>query len=194
MSRIIAGSRRGRRLSAPPGVTTRPTSDRVREAAFSLIVDWAGTAAEPPDASLLGLSFLDLFAGSGAVGIEAASRGASPVVVVEQHPGAVEVIRRNIAATGLDLTVAPRSVEAQLAGRATAFDVIWADPPYAMPTDQLDALLADLFDRGWVAERGLVVVERSRRDPAPSWPVEVRDPWRRDYGETSVHLAMKEEA
>src|SRR6187200_3360511 len=84
MSRIIAGSRRGRRIAMPPGDRTRPTSDRVREALFSAIAAWAGRAAEPVEQSLAGLAFCDLYAGSGAVGLEAASRGAYPVLLIER--------------------------------------------------------------------------------------------------------------
>ncbi|MFZ0530391.1 MAG: RsmD family RNA methyltransferase, partial [Propionicimonas sp.] len=95
MTRIIAGEKKGHRLRTPAHSATRPTTDRVREAAFSLIADWAGTAGEPGARMLAGLSFLDLFAGSGAVALEAASRGARPVLAVESDPATARLARGN---------------------------------------------------------------------------------------------------
>jgi 16S rRNA (guanine966-N2)-methyltransferase len=100
-SRIIAGSRRGQRIAMPSGERTRPTTDRVREALFSAIAAWLGTSAEPAERSLAGLAFCDLYAGSGAVGLEAASRGASPVLLVERDPRTAQVARGNSEALGL---------------------------------------------------------------------------------------------
>jgi 16S rRNA (guanine966-N2)-methyltransferase len=195
MSRIIAGTRKGQRLVMPPHSRTRPTTDRVREAAFNLIADWAGTAGEPAAAALEGLAFLDLYAGSGAVGLEAASRGAAPVWAVESDRGTADVARRNAAAIGLPLIVHARTVAALLATPPPLpFDVVWADPPYDLAADDVDGVLARLLEGGWVAPRGLLVLERSARGAAPSWPVGVQDSWRRVYGETSLHLAMKDGA
>jgi 16S rRNA (guanine966-N2)-methyltransferase len=195
MSRIIAGTRKGQRLVMPAHSRTRPTTDRVREAAFNLIADWAGTAGEPAAAALAGLAFLDLYAGSGAVGLEAASRGAAPVWAVESDRGTADVARRNAAATGLPLIVHARTVAALLATPPPLpFDVVWADPPYDLAADDVDGVLARLLEGGWVAPRGLLVLERSARGAAPSWPVGVQDSWRRVYGETSLHLAMKDGA
>jgi 16S rRNA (guanine966-N2)-methyltransferase len=195
MSRIIAGTRKGQRLVMPAHSRTRPTTDRVREAAFNLIADWAGTAGEPAAAALAGLAFLDLYAGSGAVGLEAASRGAAPVWAVESDRGTADVARRNAAAIGLPLIVHARTVAALLATPPPLpFDVVWADPPYDLAADDVDGVLARLLEGGWVAPRGLLVLERSARGAAPSWPVGVQDSWRRVYGETSLHLAMKDGA
>ena len=192
MSRIIAGSRKGRRLVMPSHRDTRPTTDRMREAAFSLIADWAGTAGESADQALAGLSFLDLYAGSGAVALEAASRGAAPVWAVERDRGTAEVARRNVRESGLEVSVATRPVAGFLAGPPPlAFDVVWADPPYDLGQDDLDRVLATVAQDDWLAPRGLVVVERSARGRAPAWGPRMEDSWNRDYGETVLHFAMR---
>lgn len=195
MSRIIAGSGKGRRLVMPAHRETRPTTDRVREAAFSLIADWAGTAGAPADEALAGLSFLDLYAGSAAVALEAASRGAAPVWAVERDRATAEVARRNVRESGLGVTLATRTVAAFLAGpRPGAFDVIWADPPYGLAAAELDTVLAAVSDGGWLAPRGLVVVERSARGVPPRWTPGMEESWNRDYGETVLHFAMRGDA
>jgi len=191
VSRIIAGSAKGRRLVMPPHRDTRPTTDRVREAAFTLIADWAGTAGAPAGESLAGLSLLDLYAGSAAVALEAASRGASRVVAVERDRGTSEVARRNVREAGLPVTVVTRSVAAFLAAPAEAFDVVWADPPYSVAEPDLARVLAAVVDGGWLADRGLLAVERSARGPAPTWPAAMEESWNRGYGETALHFAMK---
>jgi 16S rRNA (guanine966-N2)-methyltransferase len=192
MSRIIAGSAKGRRLAMPPHRDTRPTTDRVREAAFSLLADWAGTAGEPAARELAGLSFLDLYAGSGAVALEAASRGASGVWAVERDRGTAAVAQRNATQTGLPVKVATRSVSAFLGGPPQPFDIVWADPPYDLADSELDAVLA--VAEQWLAPRGLLVVERARRSGVPGWPATVEDSWKRDYGETALHFAMRGDA
>jgi len=192
MSRIIAGSRGGRRITMPPGDKTRPTTDRVREALFSAIASWAGTAAAPPDQSLAGLGFCDLYAGSGAVGLEAASRGAEPVLLVEANRRTALLTRKNAADLGLAASVLAVRVE-QLGPRDTqpGFDVVFCDPPYDVTTQTIDRLLADLVQGGWVTANGLLVVERSRRTPEPTWPESVAEHWRRDYGETVLHFGAR---
>ena len=190
MSRVVAGSRGGRRLKTPSGDATRPTTDRVREALFSALASWAGTAAGPPDQALAGLAFLDLYAGSGAVGLEAASRGAAPVLLVESDGRTAALARRNVATLGLPMTVRALGVEA--VARTTAeqrHDVVFADPPYALATERLDAVVADLVAHGWVAPDGLLVLERSSRSDPPRWPTAVVDTWDRTYGETVLHFA-----
>lgn len=187
--RIIAGSAGGRRLRTPDNDTTRPTSDRVREAFFSALATWAGSVQEPVTDWLSEISFLDLFAGSGAVGLEAASRGAGPVLLVESHRRALEVLRRNVAESGLSAQVRGERVEQLLTGPPGAgFDVVWLDPPYAMPAGDLDALLARVVEGGWVVGDGVVVVERDRRSPDPGWP-DGMEHWQRRYGETVLHWA-----
>lgn len=174
MSRVIGGVAGGRRLVMPKGQGTRPTSDRVREGLFSSL---GGT--------LSGRSFLDLYAGSGAVGLEAASRGAAPVVLVERDPRAVAAIRTNVAALGLaGVAVRAEAVSRFLTdGGAHAFDVVYVDPPYADPVDEV---LATLFDGGWVAVDGVVVVERAARDPEPSWPGDAVTDRSRRYGDSAL--------
>src|SRR3712207_1357199 len=130
MSRIIAGSAGGRRIRVPSGAATRPTTDRVREAVFSAVTSWAATATAASEAALSGLGFCDLYAGSGAVGLEAASRGAAPVLLVEQDRRTVSHIRRNAADLGLAVTIRSGDVRALLRRPAeTRFDLVFADPP-----------------------------------------------------------------
>jgi 16S rRNA (guanine966-N2)-methyltransferase len=133
VSRIIAGSRGGRRLATPPGDRTRPTTDRVREALFSAIASWAGTAAGPAEQALAGLAFCDLYSGSGAVGLEAASRGAAPVLLVESNRRTALLTTRNAADLALPAEVRTERVEQLIqhpAGRG--YDVVFADPPYEL--------------------------------------------------------------
>ena len=192
MSRIIAGSRGGRRIGMPSGDRTRPTTDRVREALFSAIAAWARTSMRSPDQAMAGLGFCDLYAGSGAVGLEAASRGAAPVLLVEADRRTAAVARRNATELGLGAQVQATRVETLIGLPAlTHFDVVFADPPYDVGTDLLDQRLTDLVDQGWVAERGLVVVERSRRTPDPSWPEAITERWQRRYGETVLHYGAR---
>jgi 16S rRNA (guanine966-N2)-methyltransferase len=190
VTRIIAGARRGQRLRTPDHPGTRPTSDRVREAAFSLITDWAGTAGEPPETTLHGFSFLDLYAGTAAVALEAASRGAAPTWAVEADQRAVAVARRNVADTRLDVRVLAGRVERVLTGAAPVpFDVIWADPPYAVGPEALNPVLEAAFGGGWLAADGLFVLERASRDEPPSWPDQIAENWLRRYGETTLYFA-----
>jgi 16S rRNA (guanine966-N2)-methyltransferase len=176
----------------PPGDKTRPTTDRVREALFSAIASWAGSAARPADQSLAGLAFCDLYAGSGAVGLEAASRGADPVLLVEADRRTAALTRANAADLGLTARVLAVRVE-QLGPRhpEPSFDVIFLDPPYDVTTAAIDRLVSDLVGGGWLAPDGLMVVERSRRTPELSWPDSIAEHWRRDYGETVLHFAAR---
>ncbi|MGJ6981193.1 16S rRNA (guanine(966)-N(2))-methyltransferase RsmD [Aestuariimicrobium soli] len=185
MSRIIAGRAGGRRLQTPAGDRTRPTTDRVREAFFSSLAAWNGSGDGSADTHLTGLSFLDLFAGSGGVGLEAASRGAGPVVMVEADARTAQLITRNAADTGLEATVRSAKVETFLAGAAPnqRFDVVWADPPYAFSSEALEGLLAVVRDR-WVLPNGVIVVERDTRSRLPE--VGGCEIWTRPYGETTL--------
>ncbi|MGI3783827.1 MAG: 16S rRNA (guanine(966)-N(2))-methyltransferase RsmD [Janthinobacterium lividum] len=190
MSRIVAGRHRGRRLETPSGATTRPTTDRAREALFSALTSWAGRADAPPEDALAGLAFLDLYAGSGAIGLEAASRGAAPVLLVESDVRTAALARRNVASLASPAAVRTMSVETL--ARATAeqaYDVVFADPPYTLASERLDAVVADLLAQGWLVADALVVLERSSRSPAPQWPAQVAESWDRSYGETVLHFA-----
>lgn len=177
----------------PEGQSTRPTTDRVREAVFSALVHWNGSADSGPDEQFIGLSVLDLFAGSGAVGLEAASRGASRVDLVEAARPACQVITRNIAITGLRdrARVSCLKAAAFLAAPAPRnYDIIWLDPPYDLPGDQVDVIIHLIVEGGWLAADGVVVVERSSRVRPPDWPASLADHWDKRYGETQVYFAQ----
>jgi 16S rRNA (guanine966-N2)-methyltransferase len=183
VTRIIAGSAGGRRVETPKGETTRPTSDRVREALFS------GLEARH---AVGGARVLDLFAGSGALGLEAASRGAGDVVLVDSSREAVLVARRNVATLGLGrVVVVLSSVQRYLAGQAVApATLVFLDPPYGLAEAELAEVLRSLSDDGWLAAQAVVVVERGGRSPEPRWPAGlVRESVRR-YGETALWLAL----
>jgi len=172
--RIIAGTHRGHRLVAPTGLDTRPTGDRVREAAFNLI--------GPVD----GASVLDLFAGSGAMGLEALSRGAGRVVFVESDRAAVRAIEQNLDRLRLRGTVlhqdAARALQAEArAGRR--YDLVLVDPPYEMYSD-LQPALARTLPR-ILADGGLLVVETDARTE-PELPLELRTS--RRYGRARLTL------
>lgn len=189
MTRIIAGRFGGQRLATPKGDATRPTSERVREALFSALASWAGGNGDA-DGALADLAFADLYAGSGAIGLEAASRGATHVLLVERDRPTADLVRRNAQTLGVRADVRATSVEQLVAQPAPrAFDVVWLDPPYAVPAATVDQVLADLVAHGWLADSPLVVVERSSRDAAPVWPDPLTETWSRRYGETTLHYA-----
>jgi 16S rRNA (guanine966-N2)-methyltransferase len=150
--RVVAGAYRGRRIDAPSGRSTRPTSDRVREALFSIL---AGAVD--------GAHVLDLFAGSGALGIEALSRGAADVVFVDSDRRAVATVHRNLEAVGVDAPVHRRDAFEWLAGAEGSFDLVFADPPYSSASragERLSELLPPLL-----TETSLTVTESDKRDP-----------------------------
>ena len=164
MTRIIAGSAGGRRLETPKGDRTRPTSDRVREALFSAVESWAG--------SLRGLRVLDLYAGSGAIGLEAWSRGAETVTLVESDRPTADLVRRNARAIGcLAADVRAAAVGSVLAtAPASPYDLVFSDPPYPLPEADLAHDLELLAVHDWLVPDTLVVVERGSRSPEPTWP------------------------
>lgn len=182
MTRIVAGRARGRRLTVP-GTGTRPTSDRAREALFSAL-----EAALGGRGGLAGTRFLDLYAGSGAVGLEALSRGAAEVLLVEADQVAAQVLRRNVDAVDLDgATVQVAAVEQLARSTAgTAYDVAFLDPPYAVADDELTQVLASLARRRWLAAGALVVVERASRGPDFAWPDGFEGLRSRRYGEATL--------
>ena len=185
MARVIASAAGGRRLAVPDGRGTRPTSDRAREGLFATIVSMTG--------SLAGARVLDLYAGSGAVGLEALSRGAEHVLLVESGPRAGRVIRDNIEAIGLaGAEVVTGRVERVLArGPALSgdnrgrYDIVFADPPYALVADEVSGMLVALADRGWLAPEALVIVERPTRSGPVNWPAGFAADRARRYGEAT---------
>ncbi len=180
MTRIIGGTAGGRRLHTPRGVATRPTSDRVREALFSAVESWCG--------SLSGLRFLDLYAGSGAVGLEAWSRGAGVVTLVEHDRRTAALISDN--ARELDFAkaqVLTASVATALAKvPAAPYDVAFLDPPYPLETSRVDADLTALVAHQWLVPGAMVVVERSSRGEPITWPAGLVGRRERKYGETML--------
>jgi 16S rRNA (guanine966-N2)-methyltransferase len=179
VTRIVAGIAGGRRLAVPPR-GTRPTAERVREALFSAVESVM---------DLDGARVLDLYAGSGALGLEALSRGAAAATFVESDGAALAVLGRNIAAVGLTGAELRRgrvrTVLATPAGQP--YDLVLADPPYA--TDELDAVLGALVEGGWTRPGSLVVVERARRSGQPAWPAPLEPMRVRRYGDTELHWA-----
>ena len=175
MTRLISGAAGGRRLKVPrTGV--RPTGDRAREALFNSLKALL---------DLRGAAVLDLYAGSGALGLEALSRGASTVLFVENSLGVVPVLKENLAAVGLPGgRIVTGSVPTVVDGAPPAqFDLVLADPPYATPPEEVQRVLRSLTERGWLAAGAVLVVERSSRDELFEWPtplVGLRD---RRYGE-----------
>jgi 16S rRNA (guanine966-N2)-methyltransferase len=178
---VIGGVAGGRRLVVPPR-GTRPTTDRVRESLFNIL-----TAR----LDLTGLSVLDLYAGSGALGLEALSRGAASALFVESDQRSAAVIDRNISALGLaGATVRRGSVATVLASGATApVDLVLADPPYDVGAGEVESVLVALGSHGWVAQGTVAVVERAAAGPSLTWPAGWA-PWpARVYGDTRLELA-----
>jgi 16S rRNA (guanine966-N2)-methyltransferase len=184
--RIIAGSARGRRLAVPKGTATRPTSDRAREGLFATV-----TAIRGP---LPGARVLDLFAGSGAIGLEALSRGAARVVFVESDPRAARLIGANLSAVALPGgELVCDQVQRFLdrgPGAEAAFDLVVADPPYAASPAEVTGMLTALSGRGWLAPGALVAVERATREGPLPWPAAYRADRSRRYGEATFWYGL----
>lgn len=186
MPRIVAGSARGRRIATPPGDGTRPTSDRVREALFARLAHLG---------ALQDAAVLDLYAGSGALGLEALSRGARSALLVERDARAAAVIRRNVADLDLPALVRNLSVASTLAGPVPhPMHLVLIDPPYAVPEAEVEQLLSVLVGGssdgdGWLEIEAVVVLERSSRSAAPIWPAQLRPLESRGYGETTLWYA-----
>jgi 16S rRNA (guanine(966)-N(2))-methyltransferase RsmD len=171
--RIVAGSLGGREIQAPRGAATRPTADKVRQAVFNILanrVDMSGAV-------------LDLYAGSGAMGIEALSRGAATAVFVDQSAAAARCILANARALGLEdrVRVLRADVEATVGRLAERFELVFIDPPYAAGAEGALAALPPLVDAG-----GLVVVEHDRRRPPADRYDDLTRFDRRRYGDTEV--------
>jgi 16S rRNA (guanine966-N2)-methyltransferase len=191
MTRVIAGQAGGRRLAVPPGTTTRPTSDRAREGLFASLLSELGTFD--------GARVLDLYAGSGAIGLEALSRGAERVLLVESDARAAAVIKANVKAVDLPgATVAVDRAERLLARPPAGgqnhdhdhdhdqdrFDLVIADPPYALADDAVTRVLT-LLQGGWLADGALVVIERATRSGPVDWTPGFLPGKSRRYGEAT---------
>jgi 16S rRNA (guanine966-N2)-methyltransferase len=178
VTRLISGVAGGRRLKVPrAGV--RPTGDRAREALFNSLTSLL---------DLRGAAVLDLYAGSGALGLEALSRGAATVVFVESAPGVLPVLKENVAAVGLPGSrVVAGSVPTVVGGAPPArFDLVLADPPYATPVEEVQDVLRSLVERGWLAPGAVVVVERPSREKDFEWPTPLTGLRDRRYGEAQL--------
>jgi 16S rRNA (guanine966-N2)-methyltransferase len=181
VTRIIAGAARGRRLAVPPGRGTRPTADRAREGLFSALESVLGTWS--------GVRVLDLYAGSGAVGLEALSRGAAAVLLVESDAAAARTVRANAEALGLPgaavvTTPVQRLVRSVPPG--APYGVVFADPPYEVHAGPLRGVLTDARRSGWLTPDAVVVVERASRDEPWTWPTGFQGGRSRRYGEATL--------
>ena len=197
--RIIAGSAKGRNLATPAGVT-RPTSDRTREGIFSALESEIGTCE--------GISFLDLYGGTGAVGLEALSRGAAQVIVIEKDVKAANVCRTNYelvtSVVSGKFSVLRMSVDSYLDSNPDStpnsnpnstldekshFDVIYLDPPYEVPNSTIEKVLMKIFEKKILKPEGIAIVERSSRTTAFAWPEGFTPIKERKYGEGIVYFA-----
>jgi 16S rRNA (guanine966-N2)-methyltransferase len=183
--RIIAGEAGGRRLAVPAGDGVRPTSDRVKESLFSAL----------GPGRLVGARVLDLYAGSGALGLEALSRGATGALLVERDAAAARAIRTNVETLGFADRAVLRvaAVAAFLGGPVPgeAFDLVLLDPPYDTPAADVEGVLRLLVDGAWLAPDATVVVERAAGSTPLGWPEMWGSTWERCYGDTLVLFAQR---
>lgn len=176
MTRIVGGLWGGRRVATPVGELTRPTSEKVRAALASSLFATGG---------LVGARVLDLYAGSGALGLELVSRGASSAVFVERDRAALAALRTNVDALGAaGLTVVPGDVRSGAAGGHGPFDVVVADPPYDVGNEQVLAVFTGLHSVGALAAHADLIIERGRRSGEPTWPPPLAGIRTRRYGDT----------
>lgn len=185
MSRIITGQVAGRRLAPVKGEQTRPTTDRVKEALFSRLESWDVIA---------GARVLDLFAGSGALGLEAASRGAATVTFVDKSPVAFAALSTNVDALAPDLQTTlsrhRQSAATFLSGvQPEVFDLVLVDPPYDFTDEQINELLPAIARA--LAPDGVIMIERGKRSTQPAWPEPLSGLKPRNYGETVLYFAER---
>jgi 16S rRNA (guanine966-N2)-methyltransferase len=179
--RIIAGAAKGRRLRSPRGNQTRPMMDRVREAIFSSL-----------GSSVVDAAVLDLYAGTGSVGLEALSRGAGSVVFIESGREALRSLEANIEAVGLGGTVVAGTVERFLASDTATYDLAFVDPPYEAPLPSVEQVLAALSER--MNDGGVVVLHRRTGSEEPPFPADLAVTDRRRYGGAEITKLSKEKA
>jgi len=183
--RIVAGEAGGRRLVVPAGEAIRPTSDRVKESVFSAL----------GPGRLVGARVLDLYAGSGALGLEALSRGAAEALLVDRDQAAAQAIRANIEMLGFDGRAVLRQtpVTSLLGGTRPGdpFDLVLLDPPYDTPAADVEAVLRQLVEGAWLTPDATVVVERAANSSPLVWPAGWGSTWERCYGDTLVLFAQQ---
>ncbi|MDR0696880.1 MAG: 16S rRNA (guanine(966)-N(2))-methyltransferase RsmD [Christensenellaceae bacterium] len=180
--RIIAGQYKGRALNAVSGISVRPTTDRVKESIFNLIRD-----------KVEGAVVLDLFAGSGALGIEALSRGASNAVFCDHSRDAVNVLKTNLAKTNIESQILNKDYRAcisELALRGFVFDIIFLDPPYESGIE--NEALTLIAEKEILNAGGIIVLERKREDKPYKLPIEFNDSVVRNYGASTISILRRE--
>lgn len=185
--RVIAGTHRGRRIVAPKGYATRPTADRVREALFSRLGSMDAVS---------GASVLDAFAGAGALGIEALSRGAAAALFVERDRAALAALRGNLDTLGLASSSAVIAGDVFATARrgrlpGAPFALLFLDPPYRIDKAEVRGLIETLIDTGALAQGAVAVWEHDSNE-CPSWPTGMTDAGTKRYGDTSVSLGIWE--
>ncbi len=188
--RVIAGIGKGRKLFSPPSIT-RPTSDRAREGLFSSLISTFGT--------LEGLHFLDLFAGSGAVGVEALSRGATLVEAVESNSESADVCEENFALlsslTGVGkFKVHNKTVFEFLNHTASnPYEIIYIDPPYEVANSEIEKILKKIISLNLLSKFGVIAIERDGKVKAFTWPPSLTELKVRSYGAGSIHYGVHTE-
>ena len=183
--RVIAGVAKGHRLKTPRGMATRPTSDRVKEALFNII------AAFVPDSYVL-----DMFSGTGSLGIEALSRGAAYAVFVDYHKECVDIIKENLNYTKLQSKAKVFQADClrvakKLGRRGNRFDIIFMDPPYSK--NLVEGALSSIVENGIIKDNGIIVVEHRKSDTVPQKIGDVELVRRQDYGDTSLSFYRRKE-
>lgn len=179
--RVIGGVAKGRRLLTPPGRSTRPFTDRLRESLFSAL------GSRVRDARVL-----DLYAGTGSIGLEALSRGAASAVFIESNRAALQCLRRNVAAVGLGGRVIAGAVERHVDHRSELFDLVFLDPPYPMSDEDVGRVIEAVADL--LTDDGLVVVHRRRGSQLVVGSAMLSETWHRRYGDAEVWWLQKEQA
>lgn len=176
--RVIAGSAKGRRLVGPKGTTTRPMMDRAKEALFSSLGERVG-----------GARILDLYAGSGSLGIEALSRGAASAIFVERDRAALDALVSNLSASKLEGTVRAEDVESYLESAADRFDIVFVDPPFATSLGSITAVMELVVPL--LEDDARVILHRRSGDPDPEWPSALRVDAHRRYGDSALWQLRK---
>lgn len=178
--RVIAGLAKGRKLFAPKGMSVRPTSDMVKESLFNIIRD-----------RIEGATFLDLFAGSGAIGIEALSRGAGAATFIDSDPTSITVINKNLELTGLSPKAKVIRSDAidflskgQFAGGP--FQLIFLDPPYKIDPDMLNSIFIGLLSKHFFSGGSLIIFEHSLKRDLESLPADLGEPMTKRYGDKAL--------